>query len=168
MHEDGILRPISGIAAKAAEHALRLAGVLAPIDDIEARFVSRRHVEAGIALAHFYLTEALRLFDSSRIDPDLMLAEKLLGWLKRRGTMNSGNSASRLVYLVLTYQYGPNTVRDKATAKRIVGILEDHGWLLPIDRGAVADGKHRQDAWQVHPAVGDGLGANCRHSIHLT
>jgi len=156
LSEHGILRPISGISAKAAEHALRMAGVLALIDDIETELVSRRHIDAGIELARFYLTEALRLFDSSQIDPDLLLAEKLLGWLGRRATTNSessGNSASGLVYLVLIYQYGPNAVWDKATAKRIVGILEEHGWMQKIKDGAVVDGKHRREAWDVHPAL---------------
>ena len=86
LSEDGILRPISGIAAKAAEHALRLAGVLSLVDDFAASVASRHRVEAGIALARFYRTEALRLFDSSQVNPDLILAEKLLSWFKNRET----------------------------------------------------------------------------------
>lgn len=156
LREDGILRPVSGIAAKAAEHALRLAGVLALTDDFEAGLVSRRHVEAGILLARFYLSEALRLFDSARTNPDLVLAEKLLAWLKvRRSTnsRNSGNSAGALVYPVLIYQHGPNALRDKATAKKIIGILEGHGWLHRVNGGAVVDDKHRLDVWSVHTAL---------------
>ena len=51
LREDGVLRPVSGIAAKAAEHALRLAGSLAGVDDLGTNLVSRRHVESGITLA---------------------------------------------------------------------------------------------------------------------
>ena len=51
------------------------------------------------------------------------------------------------------YQYGPNAVRDKATAKRIVGILEDHSWLHLVNGGVVVDGKHRQEVWMVHLAL---------------
>ena len=61
------------------------------VDDIEERHVAKRHVEAGITLAQFYLTEALRLFDSARTNPDLLLAEKLLGWLRQLHA-NSRNS----------------------------------------------------------------------------
>ncbi|MSQ17735.1 MAG: DUF3987 domain-containing protein [Dehalococcoidia bacterium] len=158
LREDGILRPVSGIAAKAAEHALRLAGVLALIDDIEADLVSRRHIDAGIVLAQYYLGEALRLFDSARTNPDLVLAEKLLVWLRARyaNSRNSGNSSRWtpvLVYPVLIYQHGPNALRDKATAKNIIGILEGHGWLLRVEGGAVVDEKHRQDVWSVHPTL---------------
>lgn len=84
LREGGVLRPISGIAAKAAEYALRLAGTLALVDNIEGTSLLKRHVEAGVALARFYLTEALRLFDSARTNPDLALAENLLAWLKER------------------------------------------------------------------------------------
>jgi hypothetical protein len=155
LSEDGVLRPISGIAAKAAEHALRLAGVLTLTENINAESVSRPHVEAGITLARYYLSEALRLFDSARVNPDLVLAEKLLVWLRARDA-NSRNSIGGLIppvliYPVLIYQHGPNALRDKATAKKIIGILEDHGWLHRIDGGEVVDDKHRRDAWSVHP-----------------
>ena len=102
--------------------------------------------------------EALRLFDSARTNPDLVLAEKLLAWLRVRYGPNSGNSnagpmRSVLIYPVLIYQHGPNAVRDKATAKRIIGILENHGWLYRMDGGTVVDDKHQQDVWTVHPAL---------------
>jgi Protein of unknown function (DUF3987) len=157
LRDDGVLHPISGIAAKAAEHALRLAGVLMLTDDINAGLVSKGHVEAGTTLAHYYLSEALRLFDSARVNPDLVLAEKLLVWLRARGKngRNSGGGLGEpiLIYPVLIYQHGPNALRDKATAKKIIGILEDHGWLHRMDGGAVVDDKHRRDAWSVHPAL---------------
>ena len=48
------------------------------------------------------------------------------------------------------YQRGPCArARDKATAAKIVAILEDHGWLAKIPAGAVVAGERRRDAWRI-------------------
>jgi hypothetical protein len=47
------------------------------------------------------------------------------------------------------YQRSLNSIRDKATAARLVTILADHGWLNPIPGGAEIDGKHRREAWGI-------------------
>jgi hypothetical protein len=47
------------------------------------------------------------------------------------------------------YQHGPNAVREKAKARKVVQVLEEHGHLLRIDGGAVIRGAKRRDAWQI-------------------
>lgn len=47
------------------------------------------------------------------------------------------------------YQRGPNAIRDKGTARRIVEILEDHGWLVSVESGGEVAGLHRRDVWQI-------------------
>src|SRR5262249_10815202 len=144
----GLMRPeqplasIQGLAAKAAEHAARLAGILILIADLQASAISKVYIEAGIELVQFYLNEALRLFNSASINPDLLLAEKLLLWARTRG---------KPLYLRAVYQYGPNAIRDKATAHRIVSVLENHGWIRRLKDGAGVDGAHRREAWEVRP-----------------
>lgn len=135
------LHPVKGLAAKAAEHAARLAGVLTLVSDIHAGQVALAEMQAGIELAQFYLGEALRLFDAAADNPDLVLAERCLAWARNRGC---------LLTLPDLYQFGPNPVRDKETAKRVIGILEGHGWLLQIPGGAEVAGKRRRLAWEVH------------------
>jgi len=140
MQPEQPLAPIQGLAAKAAEHAARLAGVLTLVDDLQAGEIGKVHIEAGIELVQFYLNEALRLFSSAAISPDLLLAEKLLAWARTRG---------KPLYLRAVYQYGPNAIRDKETARRIVSILEGHGWIRRIKDGAEVDGAHRRETWEV-------------------
>ena len=79
------LHRIRGLAAKVAEHALRISGVLALLDDIQAKDIKSEYIEAAIELTQYYLSEALRLFEAVTDNPDLILAEKLLGWLKEKG-----------------------------------------------------------------------------------
>lgn len=145
---DGVFRPISGIAAKAAEHALRLAGTLSLVDDLNTMAISPGHVKAGIVLARFYLTEALRLFHTAKTNPDLVLAEKVLAWLRTRECPNNNLVSSPDVY-----QLGPNAVRDKGTARRILEILSDHGWVRLVEGGAEIAGKKRRQVWEVNPNV---------------
>ncbi len=133
------LAPVRGFANKSAEHAARIAGVLALADDIHCRQIHKRFIEAGIELCQYYLSEALRLFDAGACDPDLSLAEKLLLWACRQG---------RYVHLAQIYQTGPNALRDAKTARRIARILEEHGWLLRVTNQEV-DGAKRREAWQV-------------------
>ncbi len=138
----GSLERIKGLANKLPEHAARLAAVLQMVDDLAAPEVSEEKLAAGIALAEHYLTEALRLFDASRVSADLHLAQRLLTWLQT-------NWAEPLISLPDIYQTGPGAIRDKATAAKMVGILEDHGWMLPVTGGGTVNGKRRREAWRI-------------------
>jgi len=146
-HIEGLLKdsrqlsPIKGLAAKGAEHCVRLAGILAILDDLQTTIVRKQHVEATITLTEYYLGEGLRLFNLSHDNPDLILAEKLLTWTQAPGASP--------VYLQRVYQYGPNQIRDQATARKIIRILVDHGCLVPIPGGQEIDGAHRKEAWEV-------------------
>jgi Protein of unknown function (DUF3987) len=139
---DRALAPVRGLANKLPEHAARLAAVLALVSDVEAIEISPDQMEAGIELAQHYAAEALRMFEGNRISPELSLARKLLGWL-------NGSWKENLISLPDIYQHGPNAIRDKATATKLVKILEDHGWLQRVESGAEVAGSHRPDAWRI-------------------
>ena len=139
---NGSLEPIRSFASKLPEHAARLAGVLAIIEDPRADHISSDQMERGIGLAEFYAEESLRLNGQAQVDADLVLAESLLEWLHRNWCQN-------VVSLPDIYQTGPNRIRSMATAKRIVAILEQHGHLVHLVEGAVVNGTHRRNAWRV-------------------
>jgi hypothetical protein len=135
------LASVRALGAKLAEHAARIAGVLTLVEASDAEEVGDAAMEAGIVLARHYAQEALRLADAGLTNPDLLLAERLLAWLH-------GRSEDRL-HMVKVYQHGPGAIRDKDTARRIVGILEQHGWLRRLPPETVVDGAPRRDAWEV-------------------
>jgi putative DNA primase/helicase len=139
---EGALRPIFAFAAKAPEHALRIAGVLGLVADPDTQEIDLHHVEAGIALARFYLGEALRLQGLGATRTELQAAEKLLSWMRPRGP---------LVSLVDVYQLGPSAVRDKNSALALIGLLEDHGHIRRVKGGATVGGQYRRDVWEVRP-----------------
>ena len=130
---------IKGLAAKLPEHAARIAGVMSLVANLQATEIGSDAIEGGIVLARYYAGEALRLVDGGATDPDLIFAERLLEWLQQR--------PDDAVYLAKIYQAGPRPIRDKATAVRIMGILEDHGWVRRARKALELDGAMRKEAW---------------------
>jgi hypothetical protein len=141
--ESGELRPIRAFGAKMAEHAGRLAAVLATYIDPESMEVDTDTMACGIALAQHYAIEMLRLHSVGNVAPDLRLAAKLLAWWQ---ALNNPRC-----HLAAIYQRGPAALRDAATARRIVGILESHGWITRLPEGTEIDGVSRKEAWELVP-----------------
>ena len=123
----GELRQSPAWAERSPEHALRFAGIFAMVADPECREIDATAMENGIRWAHFYLSEALRLRDMAATSAELQEAARLLAWIRGTG--------SRLVSLPDIYQRGPATVRDRATAGRLMAhsrrarlCAESRGW----------------------------------------
>ncbi len=140
---DGPFHPIRTFASKMAEHAGRLAAVLTIYANPDALEVTARAMAGGIELAKHYAAELLRLQGTAGISPDLELAARLLEWWQARPDPQC--------YLAAIYQRGLNAIRDAATARRVVAILDDHGWVDRLQAGIVLDGKPRQEAWELVP-----------------
>jgi hypothetical protein len=141
------LDPIRAFANKLPEHAARLGGVLALVEQLDADEVSPHHLEAGILLAEHYAAEARRLHDAGRSNPQLDLAQRVLDWL-------SGEWSGRpLISVPDLYTFGRGPVRDKSTASRTIDILEDHGWLVREEGPARVNGHMRRDVWRLASGV---------------
>jgi hypothetical protein len=130
---------IRGYGAKMLEHASRLAGVLAAYAGQD--MIDATTFDAGAELATFYAGEHIRLADTAGIAADLILAQRLLEWWQSRPDPRC--------YLLEIYQRGPNAIREAATAKRIVEILEERGWIERLPSGTRIDGATRRDAWEL-------------------
>jgi hypothetical protein len=139
--EGGDLWPIRGFANKMPEHAARLAAVIALVDDINATEIDEANMKCGIALAEHYASEALRLFEAALANPDLVMAQRLLDWLRQW--------PEAAISLREIYRVGPNSIRDKATASKMAAILEAHGWLEPIPGGAIVADRRCRQAWRI-------------------
>ncbi len=146
-HVESQLRPggemesIRGLANKLPEHAARLACTIAMLDDPEVQELSKENIEAGVTLADYYAEEAFRLKASSEADTNLLLGQRVLEWLLKWD--------EDLISLPDIYQHGPSKVRNQQEARRIVALLEDHGWLSEIEGSNVVNGKKRNTAWRI-------------------
>lgn len=141
LREGRALHPIRALGAKLAEHAGRLAAVLALYADPDAMDVPRAAMACGIQLAKHYAAEALRMKQAAIVAPDLRLAARLLDWWRAR--------PDPICHLAEIYQRGIYAVGDAATARRIVAILDDHGHVTRLQAGTEVDGKPRKEAWRL-------------------
>jgi hypothetical protein len=107
--EGGELADIRDFAAKSAEHAARIAGVLTLVEDLKANEIGLEAMACAIPLADWYVSEARRLQQAGRADLRLLRAKALLDWLQSR----PGCQATVREIM----QFGPNATRDKAAAE---------------------------------------------------
>ena len=144
----GDLAHITGTASKAAEQAARIAGVLTLWRDLEAPKVEARDMADAIYLAQFYLSEASRLASAALVSTEIDRAEALRKWL-----LESWPHPEIMVREVV--RLGPNALRESPKARAALGILEKHGWLVPLEAGTVVRGAARAEAWAIVKGAGD-------------
>ena len=139
---DGILEPISGFAAKMPEHAARIAAVLAWWANQDAQDIDAETMRDAIQIVEWFGKEALRLHNSGRVPHETAEAEKLRQWLVQKWQEPN-------ISIPDICRLGPHSLRVAVDAKRVVKVLVDHGWLVPIPGGAVVDGVRRREAWAI-------------------
>jgi hypothetical protein len=128
-------------ASKAAEHAARLAAVVALFHDPEAAALDAAAFERGATLADYYGSEMLRICGAAAIGADLLEAEALRRWICDRKL--------KLVASSEVLQFGPNALRTADKARAALERLAAAGWLVPVPGGAEIDGRRRRDVWRV-------------------
>ncbi|AZL16321.1 YfjI family protein [Rickettsiales endosymbiont of Stachyamoeba lipophora] len=139
---DKELENIKGFANKLPEHAVRIACTIAAFENIDTLELSYEYLKVGIEIATYYAQELLRLFEEGVTDPMIILAEKLLDWI-------SNKWAEEYISLPDICQHGPNCIREKASAEKIIKKLEDYGWLQKIDGPMVIKNTKRKHAWKI-------------------
>lgn len=138
----GEFAPIKAFASKAAEHVLRLAGVLRLIDALDPAEIDEATLRRAIALGEFYLAEALRLAGSAQADPELTAAAKLYAWL--------ADGDRVFVSTVEIYKTGPAHVRSASRARELLKILAAHGHVSSLPGGLEYGSTQRAEAWRIH------------------
>lgn len=118
------LRPIQDFAAKSAEHAARIAGVLTIVDNIHATEIGIEAMHSALTLTDWYVNEAVRLQRAARTDAKLMVAQQLLDWMRERG--EEVFSFREIV------QFGPSATRTKSAAEDALTTLTAHGWVVEV------------------------------------
>jgi len=137
---NGPYADVRAYAAKAHDNLLRIAGTLTLYHDPHATEIPTVWLHGAARLIEFYIGEFQRIRHGAEVAAPLAEARKLLDWMDREGR--------EYVYPRWVYQYGPGSLRDKATAKRVIGTLTDHGHLVPVTAGKELDGAHRREVWQ--------------------
>jgi hypothetical protein len=133
--------PVQAWASKTPEQALRIAGVLALVDDPEARSIDLGVMERAAEIALWHLNEAARLVGAAETDPAIVDAEALLAWC---------HATSRLyLYSKVAMQRGPSRIRDRTRFLKAIELLEAAGWARREPDGLALDGAKRKAVWRI-------------------
>ncbi|NGX40378.1 MAG: hypothetical protein KR126chlam4_00197 [Candidatus Anoxychlamydiales bacterium] len=135
---------IRRFASKIPEQVLRLSGVLSLIENPKAETINSDCLKKGIQLSEYYLNERLRIHGYSSINPNLICAQELLNWFWGKGLFQVG--------LTTIYQYGPSSlgIRNAENARKIINILEAHGWVIKTPNLFINNVKNKE-AWTILP-----------------
>ena len=142
---DADLRPIAGFAAKLAEQALRIAGVLTLAENPKAASaVGMQAMANAIALCRHYLGEALRLHGAERVGEDLVQAEQLKERIKKKWP-DTRFSVGDVLALNISF------IRTSKTARDLLGVLEGHG---QVSKEVVTTRTKPGERWRIVPESG--------------
>ena len=147
----GQLEQVKSFASKSPEQAARIAGVLTLWADLNAVEVSGSTMSDAIELAQFYLFEAKRLAEAATISEDIDRANRLRLWISESWPAKARALQLAPETIVPKYivDHGPNALRETATVRKLLAVLADHGWLHPLEKGTVVDGKNRSTAYRI-------------------
>jgi Protein of unknown function (DUF3987) len=139
----GELHSIKGLGAKLAEHALRIAGIMEIIANVNALEIGPAALQGGVALCQHYAAEAKRLAEEARVTPGILLAEEAARWIfeKHRGEPFIPSDL---------FRRGPYKLRNSEDARPALALLVEHGWLEKLV-GVMVEGKARRVAYRLTP-----------------
>jgi hypothetical protein len=138
----GNLHRLPGYASKSAEQAARIAGVLTMWGDLNAPEVTSADMGNGIDLAQFHLSEAVRLADAATVSVEIDRTEALRKWM-----LDGWTEPEIMVRDVV--RLGPNPLRESPKARAALALLEQHGWIVPLDPGTHVRGAARAECWRI-------------------
>jgi len=140
----GELELIRGHASKTAEQAARIAGVLTLWADLGRNEVDADAMANGIALARYYLAEALRLAGAAMISVDVAKAEALRKWMLSPSWGKDWLTATTVL------QRGPNCLRSELPqVMKAIEMLVQQGWLIKLPALIEREGKRRRQSWRI-------------------
>lgn len=136
---------ISGFAAKAPEHACRLAAIMTLFENRAAETVSGEIMEAACEMVKYYLGQYKFLCIAATNETEIAQAQALLDWLRKNLEPGAGFATDRVL------QYGPVASRRSKALDRQLTVLMQYGWIHELPAGTKIDGKKRRKAFRLSP-----------------
>lgn len=136
---------ISSFAAKAPEHACRVAALMTLYEDQNATEISEEMMENAIGIIKYHLGQFKYLCIAGVNEDAVSYAQKLLDWLKSNIAPGTGFATDVIL------QNGPVKTRNKKVMDRALAILIEYGWVAKLPDGTVVGGKKRRRAYMLNP-----------------
>ncbi len=139
----GEFENIAAFASKIMENTVRIAGVLTLFDDINATFITKDMMQRAIVLGNHYIDEAVRILEAKFTDPDIILAERAINWLKNKWEypyISPANFQQRMKI-------------KSGAAYKIISILTSHNYLIPCEGDMIIENENRRNVWMINPSI---------------
>ncbi|NMH97983.1 DUF3987 domain-containing protein [Pseudonocardia sp. K10HN5] len=146
------LAHITDWASKLNGAVARLAGLLFLAEVLPTGWgepVPARHVDAAARLGHYFLGNALAVFDQMGADPTVGDALAVLEWISR---VRPQSFSRRDAFTALSR----SRFRKIADLDPVLQLLDDHGFIRPEEQPQRAGpGRRASPRWSVHPAAAE-------------
>jgi len=136
---------ISSFAAKAPEHACRIAALMTLYEDPDATVISQDTMASACGIVKYHLQQFKYLCVAGTNDDAVGHAQKLLDWLKSNLTPGSGFATD------VVLQKGPVRTRNRQTMDQALAVLIQQDWIAKLPEGTVVEGKPRRRAYMLNP-----------------
>lgn len=136
---------ISSFAAKAPEHACRLAALMTLYEEPGATVISEATMASACGIVKYHLQQFKYLCVAGTNEEAVGHAQKLLDWLRSNLAPGDGFATDRIL------QTGPVRTRNRQTMDQALAILVQHDWVARLPDGTIVEGKSRRRAYMLNP-----------------
>ena len=141
---DGEYEHIKKFINKYPEYAARLAATFALIEDINVTEIKEKYMLNAKNIMLYYINEILRLIGGGKVSNDILVAEKLAYWLKKKWEKEYGQYVS-LPDIYMSNRY----INSREHAEKIVAILEKYKYLEKYPGPKEIREKMRQEVFKI-------------------
>ena len=100
-------------------------------------------MKTAIAIMKYFLDEALRIFGSGKVSPRVRDGEMLRKWLVEKYDED-------VVDVRTCVRCGPGSLREAPKIRDLLKMLQEFGWVTPLNGSYVINGKSSKSAFRIN------------------
>lgn len=142
MGEGRRLANVRNFVNKSSEHVCRIGAILTIFEDSQAIEITEDTLDMAISLIRYNISEILRINGSLALPKDLSEALKLINWLLYNWEED---------FISIPDIQQNSAIRDNSfLKKKIIPMLEEHNYLIPLHEPATIKGQMRRNVFKIN------------------
>lgn len=141
----GELAPHAGYVTRFPEQVMRIAALLAILEDPAVLHISEGIMTRAIELGEYYLDSAMRVFDLTPANKDEADAKTLLNWMQNK----ADELGMEAIPVRMMYKDGPRCARPSKRTKELLSILVARDEAVKYEEAIYYDKKNSFDNYAI-------------------
>jgi hypothetical protein len=141
----GKLAQHAGYVTRFPEQVMRIAALLAMLEDPTVEHISEDIMVRAIELGKYYLDSAMRVFDLTPANKDEADAKTLLNWMQNK----ADEQGMEAIPVRMMYKDGPRCARPSKRTKELLAVLAARGEIVEFDEAIYYDKKNSYDNYAI-------------------